>query len=311
MSVESIFANAASRIAGAISRAARSTGTSFDYLLTTAQMESGLNPKAQAPTSTAQGLYQFIDQTWLATLKREGPALGLGKYADAIQQDADGHYSVPDPSARAAILKLRSDPSASALMAGAFARANATDLASAIGRQPTESELYMAHFLGSAGAVKLIQAAKASPQAKAADLFPQAAAANRAIFYGRDGQARRALGVYDTLTKRYEAARAIVFDPALRGSIDGATGQVATAAPDTASIARTYAEASEKMPAAGPPPAFQSMFSDLPRHGVSPTVNALWGTGDTAAPAGGRTSQLLDLFRTGATDVRKLFGDGV
>jgi Transglycosylase SLT domain len=308
MSVESIFANAASQIANAISRAARSTGISFDYLLTTAQMESGLNPTAQAPTSSAKGLYQFIDQTWLATLKRNGPALGLGKYADAIQQDANGQFTVPDQAARAAILKLRSDPSASALMAGAFTRANAADLATAIGRAPTEGELYIAHFLGSAGAVKLIRTANANPQANAAAMFPQAAAANPSIFYDKSGHARAAISVYDTLTGRYEAARAIAFDPALRGSIDGATGQAA--APDTAGIASVLAQAGEKPAVPDSRPLFQAMFTDVPRRGVSQTVNALWAPTKTVEQVGGETSRLLDLFRTGRTDVRKLFGDG-
>jgi soluble lytic murein transglycosylase-like protein len=67
------------QIAGAIRQAAATTGTSFEYLLTTAQIESRLNPAAQAPTSSAGGLYQFIDQTWLATVKNAGPSFGLGQ----------------------------------------------------------------------------------------------------------------------------------------------------------------------------------------------------------------------------------------
>jgi soluble lytic murein transglycosylase-like protein len=89
MAVDSVIANAAPQIAGAIRQAARSTGISFEYLLTTAQIESNLNPTAQASTSSAKGLYQFIDQTWLATMKQDGPALGLGRYADAISRSAD------------------------------------------------------------------------------------------------------------------------------------------------------------------------------------------------------------------------------
>ena len=51
-------------------------------------------------------------------------------------------------------MQLRSDPSASAMMAGAFTRANADQLQSAIGRAPSEGELYIAHFLGPDGAGK-------------------------------------------------------------------------------------------------------------------------------------------------------------
>src|SRR5579885_3730601 len=77
MAIFSINGGAGSPVAGAIRDAARSTGASFEYLLTTAQIESNLNPAAQATTSSARGLYQFIDQTWLATMKQAGPALGF------------------------------------------------------------------------------------------------------------------------------------------------------------------------------------------------------------------------------------------
>src|SRR5450631_1677215 len=128
MAVDSVTANAAPQITGAIRQAARSTGISFEYLLTTAQIESNLNPAAQASTSSAKGLYQFIDQTWLATMKQDGPALGLGNYADAISRSSDGRFEVADPTMRTAIMRLRSDPAASAMMAGAFTRANAAQL---------------------------------------------------------------------------------------------------------------------------------------------------------------------------------------
>jgi hypothetical protein len=57
MSVDTITANPATQIANAIGRAARSTGASFEYLLTTVQIESKLNSAAQAPTSSAKGRF--------------------------------------------------------------------------------------------------------------------------------------------------------------------------------------------------------------------------------------------------------------
>jgi soluble lytic murein transglycosylase-like protein len=89
MAVNSAAASVAPQITGAIRQAARSTGISFEYLLTTAQIESNLNPAAQASTSSAKGLYQFIEQTWLGTVKGEGGALGLGRFADAITRAPD------------------------------------------------------------------------------------------------------------------------------------------------------------------------------------------------------------------------------
>ena len=202
-------ASPASQITGAIRQASQSTGISFQYLLTTAKIESGMNPQAQATTSSAKGLYQFIEQTWLGTMKQEGASIGFGQYADSITQHSDGRYDVADPAARAAIMKLRSDPETSALMAGAFSRANAFQLTGAVGRPPTEGELYVAHFLGPDGAGRLINAVKSRPGANAAAMFPAAAGANRSIFYDGAGNARSVSDVYAKLTGKFDNARTV------------------------------------------------------------------------------------------------------
>jgi hypothetical protein len=304
MAVDSITSGA-SRIAGAIREAAQKTGASFEYLLTTARIESNLNPAAAASTSSAKGLYQFIEQTWLATLKQAGPALGLGSYSAAIVQGADGRYAVPDAGARAAIMQLRNDPSASAKVAGAFTRGNEARLAADLGRTPSQGELYIAHFLGSDGASHLIGAATGQPQASAPAMFPAAAAANRSIFYDRSGNARSVAAVYSKLTGRYEVARALAF--AQGGAKDASDALLPPAsipaAPvvDTAAVTQAYAQARTALPVPKPPresrPLFQSMFTDAPRRGVSATVNALWASGKPEPRPEGAPSALLELFK--------------
>jgi hypothetical protein len=155
--------SASSAVTGAIQQASQATGASFNYLLATAQVESGLNPQAGASTSSARGLFQFIETTWLATIKQAGAALGFGRYADAITQTASGNYEVRDPTMRREILKLRNDPDANALMAGAFTQGNASALSERLGRAPSEGELYIAHFLGVGGAARLIGLAGSNP----------------------------------------------------------------------------------------------------------------------------------------------------
>src|SRR5438046_8417028 len=194
------------RIAGAIKQAANTTGTSFEYLLATAKMESNFNPRARASTSSARGLHQFIDQTWLGTVKEAGAQLGYGKYADAISKSSSGTYYINDPSMRASIMKLRDDPDAASSMAAVLTQSNSFKLTGKIGRRPSDSELYMAHFMGVGGAAKLISNAEDNPNASAARLIPNAAAANRSIFYDRSGQPRSVSGVYSVLTTRYAAA---------------------------------------------------------------------------------------------------------
>lgn len=312
MSVASVLSNAANQITSAISQAARSTGISFEYLLTTARIESKLNPTAQAPTSSASGLYQFVDQTWLSTLKQAGPALGYAPYANAIVKSADGRYSVPDPGMRDAIMRLRDDPKVSAMMAGAFARNNAAQLAGAIGRPPTEGELYIAHFLGSEGAAKLIVAAGTQPQANAVQMFPQAAAANPGIFLDKLGRARSAGGVYAELTGRYALARTMSANSGLRGGAEPQT----IPAPDTAGTTQALLAGATQSPPPDSRPLFQAMFTDRVASPLTPTVQRLWSAGDTiqsgAATAGAAAGQLkpLDLFVDHGRDARSLFGNG-
>jgi hypothetical protein len=296
--------SASPQLAGAIRQAATSTGASFGYLLATAQIESNFNPSAQASTSSAQGLYQFIDQTWLATMKEAGPRLGLGNYAASISRQADGRFEVADPNARNAIMGLRNNANVSAMMAGAYAQNNATQLGDALGRAPSEGELYIAHFLGSDGASRLIRAAAQQPTANATAMFPQAAGANRPIFFDKSGYPRSALEVYRVLTSKFETARAgnapaiVEVSAPLRGALPAENAvkrvpDVQTAIsriPDTAAVAKAYADAAAPLAyaaasaRAADPPIFQSMFSTGPSRGVSPTVRGLWTTpsaGDT------------------------------
>src|ERR1700719_2354752 len=114
------FGRAATAVTSAIRSAASATGTSFSYLLATAKIESDLDPNMTMKSSSATGLFQFIDQTWLGTMKQAGPALGYGAYANAISRNASGRYVVKDPQMRQEIMRLRNDPTANAMMAGVF-----------------------------------------------------------------------------------------------------------------------------------------------------------------------------------------------
>jgi len=194
--------DAATRVTSAIRDAAKVTGAGFEYLLNTALRESNLNPNAKAKSSSATGLFQFIDQTWLGTMKQSGAALGYGQYADAISRTSTGRFVVADPAMRQQIFALRKDPTANSLMAGAFANSNAKVLTERLGRKPTDGELYMAHFLGASGAARFINAAQANPNAKAASFFPKAAQANQSIFYGQNG-AKSLRQVYAALVQKH------------------------------------------------------------------------------------------------------------
>jgi len=185
-----------SQIIAALKQASDATGSDFHYLLGTAMRESSLKPQAQSSTSSATGLFQFVGQTWLGLVKEHGAKYGLGGLANAISQSG-GRFHVDNSADREAILALRKDPKIAALMEGEFANQTRASLQGTLGRDVCNGELYAAHFLGPAAACKLIQTNAAKPDAKAADLFPQAADANRNVFYRADGSSKSVREVYN------------------------------------------------------------------------------------------------------------------
>lgn len=191
-------------VRAAIRNASDRTEVDFDFLMAQARIESGLNPQARASTSSASGLFQFIERTWLDTLHKHGAQHGYGWAAGAIET-AGGRPIVRDPAMRAQIMQLRMDPQAASLMAGEFARDNAAQIMQRFGREPDGTELYLAHFLGPAGAARFIAAHQEDPSRAAAPLFGSAAAANRPIFYDK-GRMRSLGEIRDLFTAKLTKA---------------------------------------------------------------------------------------------------------
>jgi hypothetical protein len=192
-------------VTGAIALASDATGVDFDYLMQTAMRESSLESTAKARTSSAAGLFQFIDQTWLSTVKQNGADHGLGAYADAIETDARGRHFVSDPAMKQEILAERYNPTSAALMAGALTRGAESRMENELGRSVSDGELYMSHFLGTGGAIDFIQATEVAPGRSAADLFPRAASANKSIFYDETGREKSMREVYRNLISRHDS----------------------------------------------------------------------------------------------------------
>ena len=183
-----------------IEAAANKTGADFDFLLQTAARESSFDAGAQARTSSAAGLFQFIEQTWFAMMSRHGQTHGQGDLAAEIKQDGSGRFTVSDDAKREQILNLRFDPELASLMAGEFTAENADLLRERIGREPSSGELYAAHFLGASGAARLINLVRTSPDEPAAAVFPEAAAANKRVFEP-GGQKLTLSQLLDSLTR--------------------------------------------------------------------------------------------------------------
>jgi hypothetical protein len=197
---------AAARVTGALKKASAATGVGFDYLYKVARRESALDPAARAKTSSAAGLFQFIEQTWLASVKKYGAAHGMAAEAAAIEKGASGKWRVADATQRQQILNLRFDPEKAAALAGELALENKAALEKSLGRAVDAAELYAAHFLGATGAAKLLSAPK---DASAASLAPQAAASNKPVFF--DGARARSVGeVMESFRRTIGAAQTTI-----------------------------------------------------------------------------------------------------
>ncbi len=200
--IASLSKQATPHVVKAIQKASASTGVNFAYLMEQAAAESSFKADSESKTSSATGLYQFIESTWLDMVKSYGSKHGLAEYADKI--DENGHIS--DSKARQEILDMRKNPEKASLLAAEYADENKRYL-----EQHTEStvgstELYLAHFLGAGGAAAFLNAKQDNPLTTAADIFPKAAKANHNVFYDqKTGQPRTLAGIHDFFDKKFQS----------------------------------------------------------------------------------------------------------
>ena len=163
-----------------------------ETLMTFGALESGLNPNAQAKGTSAGGAFGFIDRTWNAELAKYGPKYGL------------------DPNTP------KTDIKASTYMASEYIKENEKAISKSV-QDPGVADLYTAHFLGAGGANKLFSS---PPGTRAAEILPQAAASNPAIFY-KNGYALTNDELYQTLANKVEK-KAKEFDiPLSKSEISG------------------------------------------------------------------------------------------
>lgn len=250
--IPSTLSNVRDDVRAAIGQAAQTTGINFSYLLAQAKSESGLNPTAKSSNSSATGLYQFLDQSWLGVVKQHGAQYGFGWAAEAITARKGGGFTVA-PAVRDAVFALRRQPGPAAMMAAAYASDNAANLGQALGRQVNGTDLYMAHFLGLSGATKFLRAQCTNGSACAANLFPQEARANRSIFYDKDGSPRSLDEVYAVMGRKLDnqvdgSDNATV--QTAQGLIPGSLVPSLPGAPDLSAVKLAYGDMSSGDPMA-------------------------------------------------------------
>ncbi|MCB1557182.1 MAG: lytic transglycosylase domain-containing protein [Alphaproteobacteria bacterium] len=200
-SVAALAKQAAPDVLSAIKQASARTGVDFAYLVKQAATESSFKPEIQSKTSSATGLYQFIEGTWLSMVEKHGAKYGLGDFAEKIKNGTHKQ----NPRLKQEILDLRKDPQKAALLAAEFAAENRRYMAGQGIEDIGATELYLAHFMGAGGATAFLKAQRDNPLQNAADLFPKAAQVNRNVFYDpQTGRSRTLAGVYDLFAKKFD-----------------------------------------------------------------------------------------------------------
>lgn len=194
--------SASQRVVNAVESAAAKTGADFSQLMEKASTESGFNPSAKSKSSSATGLFQFIDSTWLGMVKQYGAKFGLGQYASQIQIK-NGKPCVANCSVKNAILNLRKNPEISAMMAGMASADDKNYLQANTDGPVGGTEMYLAHFMGAGTAAKFLNDRADNGSASAAQLFPKQAHANKSVFFNSTtGHARTLDQVYNILARK-------------------------------------------------------------------------------------------------------------
>ena len=154
-----------------------SISTQRDYYSTVRILESGGRNRARASTSSAYGPFQFIKSTWNAYTKK------LGK-----------DYSLED----------RSDYAKSLEVMRAFTEDNRARMVKGLKRPVSDVELYIGHFLGPSGAIKLLNA---NDNVDASKLLVREANSNKSLFFKRGSNKARTVGeLKEEITRKYMRA---------------------------------------------------------------------------------------------------------
>ena len=142
-----------------------------------------------AGASSAKGIGQILD----------GTALDI--FRSAAFQSATGlnTSSMSDDQVKA----LRDDPDLAVVGVAIMAKRSNNVIRAATGRNATDAELYMGHFLGEGGLRSLMLGLEADPNASAPALFPDAVKANPTVYKNKDGSDKTLRQLYDELGRTF------------------------------------------------------------------------------------------------------------
>lgn len=204
--------NAPALAAGSVRMASDLHDGDFAYMMKLANAESSYVHNIRATTSSATGLFQFIEGTWGYMVLNYGDKHGLGDFKSQIEIYKDDlgreQSRISNPLVRGALLDLRENPQVSALFGVDFQAENKAKEGCYVDGQLKRTDLYLAHFLGPSDAVWFLTEMKKNPDQSAVATFPEEAAYNVNVFYARakgaDLRERSLKEVYDIFARKFD-----------------------------------------------------------------------------------------------------------
>ncbi len=182
----------------ALSVAQQTSAIDPHLLVGIAATESGFNTHARNRHSSAQGLLQFTNATWLTVVRDFGARHGLAQYAAAIDTDRDGRLTVRKSRLRRAILALRDDPVLETVMTAERLERERRGLEARLGHRAEAADLYFLHLLGPSGASHFLKVMAAHPDASSLATVGSVGAPNAGLFI-RNGRPLSVAAAYASL----------------------------------------------------------------------------------------------------------------
>ncbi|TAL28725.1 MAG: hypothetical protein EPN97_14090 [Alphaproteobacteria bacterium] len=210
--------NAPALAAGSVRMASDLHDGDFAYMMKLANAESSYVHDVRATTSSATGLFQFIEGTWSYMVLNYGDKHGLGDFKSQVEMYKDDlgreQARISNPLIRGALLDLRANPQLSALFGADFQAENKAKEACYVEGALKRTDLYLAHFLGASDAVWFLTEMQKNPGQSAVATFPEAAAYNVNVFYARQKGAalreRSLQEVYDIFARKFDEQTTVV-----------------------------------------------------------------------------------------------------
>ena len=228
-------------VASALQSASKRVDVPVNLLTAMAGVESTFNEGAKAPTTTASGLFQFINSTWESVVKRYWSKYG---YPDRK----------PD--------RMRAEDSA--ILAAAMMKHEGYPAALKAAGSVSITDIYLTHFLGPAGGASFIRSYQSKPNVEAATVTPdKVVKANMSIYY-KGGQAQTFKQIYDSFSQKLAKFEAKTKDVVAGGST--------ATPPKKAEAVPQQVQSQQQQPAANQPGAQEYVY--LPQGKGQPVVRA-------------------------------------